>query len=143
MTNEIFAQSANTFSSVNSDSVCQLNRHRDWLTCHFRVRDASRYFSVPKFQVYRRPGTTRKYIRSHHHLRITDEAAVFIDYIGGATSRLPPNKMRLSVNKQDLEKEENFRHIGIYPTVIRARYNITNEVGKHPNNSQCTPQASV
>ena len=68
--------------------MCQLNRHHDWLTCYFRARDASRVFSIPKFLVFRKPGTSRKYIRTHHHLKIATEASVFIDYVGGATSRL-------------------------------------------------------
>jgi hypothetical protein len=36
--------------------------------------------------------------------------------------------------KTENVEDKNFGHIGIYPTVIRERYNITKEVGQHPEN---------
>ena len=56
---------------------------------------------------------------------------------------MPSHQFRASMEEAPLRSEirSNFKHVGIYPTVIRERYNITNEVGgKAANNSQCTPQ---
>jgi len=142
LTNEIFAQSGYQFSSIETGTRCSLNVNQDWLSCSMRVRDAQRYFGVRKFNVFRKPGGVRKYVRTHHHLELPSAAAALIDYIGGASSRLPPHNQKLAIKETEFKQSanENFKHIGIYPTIIRERYNISKEVGQHPDNSQCTPQ---
>jgi len=132
----------NVFFSQQSASKCIVNTNIDWITCEFSIRNAMRLFNVQKFHVFRKPGSQRKYIRTTSYLKIPQSAANMIDYIGGATSKLPSVDQKLQINREDFGKtiKENFKHIGNYPTVIRERYNISSETGQHPDNSQCTPQ---
>lgn len=143
LTNELYAQSGSMFKSVESDTTCKLNVNQDWLSCFMRARDAMNYFGVSKFYIYRKPGSTRQYVRTHHHLHLPEAAAAMIDYIGGATSRLPAQNQKLAIKESEFKQRpsDDFgEHIGIYPTIIRERYNLSAEVGQHPDNSQCTPQ---
>lgn len=143
LTNEVFSSSGHTFKSIETGTSCQLNYNQDWLTCSMKIRQAMQYFGVPKFYVYRKSKSTRRYVRTHHKLHVPETASLFIDFIGGATSRLPALDKKLDLGempKTENVEDKNFGHIGIYPTVIRERYNITKEVGQHPENSQCTPQ---
>ena len=107
------------------------------------VNNAMKLFEIPKMFVYSRPGSAKRYIRTHHPLIINAGASAMIDYIGGAAGKLPSHWTKPTID-HDAMKEEirgNFRHVGIYPTVIRERYNITDQVGgKSELNSQCTPQ---
>ena len=61
---------------------------------------------------------------------ITKQAAEMIDYVGGATGKLPAQNLNLNLDAVDFQDEMrgNFKHIGVYPTVIRERYNITDQV---------------
>ena len=53
-----------------------------------------------------------------------------IDYVGGATGKLPAQNLNLNLDAVEFQDEMrgNFKHIGVYPTVIRERYNITDQV---------------
>ena len=60
---------------------------------------------------------------------IPKQAAEMIDYVGGATGKLPAQNLNLNLDAVDFQDEMrgNFKHIGVYPTVIRERYNITDQ----------------
>lgn len=134
-------QTGNHFS--DGSMACQVNKNKDWLTCSIPVRVAMHMFNVPKFHVYSRPASAKRYIRTNFPITIPRQAAEMIDYVGGATGKLPAQNLNLNLDAVEFQDEMrgNFKHIGVYPTVIRERYNITDQVGgKHEANSQCTPQ---
>ena len=141
LTGRTIRQYGSTFT--DDHMACVPNRNRDWLTCSMPVKVAQQTFQVPKFHVYGRPSSKMNYIRTQYPLYISADAAAFIDYVGGAAGKLPSHQFRANIEEQSMREEirRNFKHIGIYPEVIRARYNITNQVGgKSTGNSQCTPQ---
>jgi hypothetical protein len=82
----------NIFLSQQSSSKCTVNTNMDWITCEFSIRNAMLLFNVQKFHVFRKPGSQRKYVRTTSFLKIPQSAAKMIDYIGGATSKLPSGK---------------------------------------------------
>jgi len=57
---------------------------------------------------YRKPGSTRRYVRTHHHLKLPEHAAAIIDYIGGATSKLPAANHKLSIKETDFKQRKVF-----------------------------------
>ena len=61
---------------------------------------------------------------------IPKQAAEMIDYVGGAAGKLPAQNLNLNLDVVEFQDEMrgNFKHIGVYPTVIRERYNITDQV---------------
>lgn len=142
LTGEKFQKVGESFTSTSSATKCEVNRNRDWVTCQITIRDAMDYFQIQKFHIFRKPGGTRKYIRTTSFLQLPQAASVMIDYVGGANSKLPSVDEKLQIDRNDFKRtiNENYIHIGVYPEVIRARYNISKEVGQHPANSQCTPQ---
>lgn len=56
----------------------------------------------------RKPGSTRQYVRTHHHLHLPEAAAAMIDYIGGATSRLPAQNQKLAIKESEFKQREVF-----------------------------------
>ena len=141
LTGRTIRQFGSTFT--DDHMACVPNRNRDWLTCSMPAKVAQETFQIPKFHVYGRPSSKMNYIRTQYPLHINADAAAFIDYVGGAAGKLPSHQFRASIEEQSMREEirRNFKHIGIYPEVIRARYNITNQIGgKSAENSQCTPQ---
>ena len=72
----------------------------------------------------------KRYIRTHHPITMPKQAAEMIDYVGGATGKLPAQNLNLNLDPVEFQDEMrgNFKHIGVYPTVIRERYNITDQV---------------
>lgn len=117
---------------------CDTVQTGDFLECEMPVSTAEVLLPGAKFHRYVNGDSS--VVRSATRYSLTPELAEHIDFVGGL-HRFPPipKVLRRSENKLS-ELKEGF-HLGVTPTVLRQRYNLTaSDTGSHPNNSQACAQ---
>ena len=65
--------------------------------------------------------------------------AKHLDFVGGLL-RFPALNYAIQPPGEDAVLDNVDIHVGVYPSVLRTRYNVSDTVGKHPNNSQAVAQ---
>jgi len=121
---------------------CNLNANRDFLVCWMSCKVAEKLLPGSALYYFSHNKLSKKVIRSVSRYYVPADVADHLDFVGGL-HRFP------AVNFFKTQKERNTIpdnqpegvHIGVYPKVLRQRYNLTEEdVGSHPNNSQVVAQ---
>ncbi|XP_015136410.2 tripeptidyl-peptidase 1 [Gallus gallus] len=114
----------------------------DFLECRMPVSTAERL--LPGAEFHRYVKGQRSVIRSPQPYVVPEELAEHIDFVGGL-HRFPAERSVVSRAwaKEGMESrgQRAAFHLGVMPSVIRKRYNMTREdIGVLPNNSQACAQ---
>ncbi|NXL93062.1 TPP1 peptidase, partial [Alectura lathami] len=117
----------------------------DFLECHMPASTAERLLPGAKFHRYVKG--QRSIVRSPLPYAVPEELAEHIDFVGGL-HRFPAerNVVSRAWAKEEMEPKQPRRqratfHLGVMPSVIRKRYNITaGDIGLLANNSQACAQ---
>ncbi|XP_015708022.1 tripeptidyl-peptidase 1 [Coturnix japonica] len=114
----------------------------DFLECHMPVSTAERL--LPGAEFHRYVKGQRSVIRSPQPYVVPEELAEHIDFVGGL-HRFPAERSVVSRAwaKEGMEShgQRATFHLGVMPSVIRKRYNMTTaDIGVLPNNSQACAQ---
>ena len=149
-----------TWLQQNGVKVCTLTKNRDFLVCEMQRNIAEQLLKGAVFYYFKHPSLHKKAIRSVSRYYVPAYVEKHLDFVGGL-HRFPAvnwGKTKSSVYKgiktiQALEKQHERSdelkgetvsndniHIGVYPSVLRQRYNVSSKVGSHPNNSQVVAQ---
>uniref|UniRef100_A0A3Q2ZWT5 Tripeptidyl-peptidase 1 n=1 Tax=Kryptolebias marmoratus TaxID=37003 RepID=A0A3Q2ZWT5_KRYMA len=116
-------------------SDCLAVRTQDFLQCATTAEVAEKLLPGSRFHRYARDG--QSIVRSSAPYSVHDEVHRHLDFVGGL-HRLPPKGK--DVRKKQT-KSGAWVHLGVTPTVLRARYNLTAaDVGSAQNNSQAVAQ---
>ncbi|XP_072127086.1 tripeptidyl-peptidase 1 [Mobula birostris] len=117
---------------------CSIVQTLDFLNCFMSSSTAENLLTGSKFNRYTNGHQTL--IRSNSRYEVPDGVAKHIDFVGGV-HRFPPQKSVISkTRKVGQHSEANF-HLGVTPSVMRKRYNLSaSDVGSHENNSQAVAQ---
>ena len=123
---------------------CNLTRNKDFLVCHVQSSIAEKMLKGAVFYYFKHPKYSKKVIRSATRYYVTRQIAKYLDFIGGL-HRFPPvskkSGVKISASRNFASVKHVDFHVGVYPKVLRNRYNISNsDVGKHQNNSQAVAQ---
>uniref|UniRef100_A0A8D0UDW9 Tripeptidyl peptidase 1 n=1 Tax=Sus scrofa TaxID=9823 RepID=A0A8D0UDW9_PIG len=119
---------------------CHSVTTQDFLTCWLSVRQAELLLSGAEFHRYVGGPAETHAVRSPHPYRLPKALASHVDFVGGL-HRFPPT----STLRQRPEPQVTGTlglHLGVTPSVIRKRYNLTaQDVGSGAtNNSQACAQ---
>jgi len=131
---------------------CDLTLNRDFLLCLMPCRLAEKLLLGTVFHYYSHDKLSKKVVRSTSSYYVPENVSHHLDFIGGV-HRFPAVNWGKTNDEELRQKEikemmaaagkfgDNGFHIGVYPKVLRDRYNLTVEdVGSHPNNSQVVAQ---
>ncbi|EDO41785.1 predicted protein [Nematostella vectensis] len=122
---------------------------RDFLTCEMPRETAENLLPGATFHYFRHSKLSKPVIRSTHHYSVPFKVAQHLDFVGGvlrfpAVNWAPAKAKREDFGSNDVKDvllgDDIGIHIGVYPSVLRDRYNVSDTVGSHPNNSQCIAQ---
>ncbi len=116
---------------------CNETRNSDYIICETTSTIAEVLLSGARFYRFHHEETGKSVIRSSRHYSVPKEIARHLDFVGGLL-RFPALNF-LSTKVRSPSNDIGI-HIGVYPSVLRTRYNVSDTVGKHPNNSQAVAQ---
>ena len=116
---------------------CNETRNIDYIVCEPTSMVAEILLSGARFYRFHHEETGKSVTRSSTHYSVPKKIAKHLDFIGGLL-RFPAMNF-VSTNVQSSSNDIGI-HIGVYPSVLRERYNVSDTVGKHPNNSQAVAQ---
>ena len=133
---------------------CQETQNKDFLVCDMTRDTAEKLLPGSIFYYFKHEKYSKKVIRSLSRYYVPDYVSKYLDFVGGLhrfpavnwikrkSSEDNTSKFKISLEKVTKEKgtQNPEVHIGVYPTVLRERYNISSTVGNHPNNSQVVAQ---
>lgn len=117
---------------------------RDFLFCRMPCKTAESMVYGAKFYRFTHSKLTKPVIRSDKLYSVPKSVAQHIDFVGGVL-RFPavngPSLPRRDKNGfLDSMLTRDQIHIGVFPSVLRERYNVSDVVGKHPDNRQSVAQ---
>ncbi|KAJ1121099.1 hypothetical protein NDU88_009227 [Pleurodeles waltl] len=117
---------------------CQTIQTMDFLQCTMPARTAEKL--LPGSEFHRYVKGSQSVVRSPAPYQVSEELADHIDFVGGL-HRFPLEKKVLSGAWKDHTKRGVGFHLGVTPSVIRERYNISaSDIGSSPDNSQACAQ---
>ncbi|XP_068717998.1 tripeptidyl-peptidase 1-like [Montipora capricornis] len=123
---------------------CNLIVTRDFMSCRMSRKIAEALVVGAKFHRFEHSKLTKPVVRSDQLYSVPLSVAQYIDFVGGVL-RFPavngPSSPRVA--KQgflDSMLTRDQIHIGVFPSVLRERYNLSDVVGKHPDNRQSVAQ---
>ena len=128
---------------------CQLVANSDYVNCQMTRQTAERILTGAVFFYFRHDKHDQKVIRSASRYYIHSYVAQYLDFVGGVhrfpavnwlKTRAEDNLPEAVLNGAE-DLLNNQVHVGVTPSILRQRYNLTaDDVGSHPNNSQAVAQ---
>lgn len=121
---------------------CDLTLNRDFLVCKVPCKYAEMLLPGTVFSYFKHDKLKKHYIRSNSRYYVPEYVAEHLDFVGDV-HRFPSVNFR-KTKQEDLTeiiKQNPGVHVGVYPKILRERYNLTDsDIGSHPNNSQVVAQ---
>ncbi|XP_002167598.1 tripeptidyl-peptidase 1 isoform X1 [Hydra vulgaris] len=130
----------------NDVNDCELTLNKDFIRCTMKVEIAEKLLPGSNFYNFQHKKYSRNVVRSVSHYQVPNYIAEHIDFVGGlhrfpAVNFFKTKFENINYNKNHYISHSELFHIGVYPSVLRKRYNLTaDDVGSHPNNSQVVAQ---
>ena len=128
---------------------CDTILTKDFMTCRMPCKSAEAMLFGAKFYRFKHSKLSRPVIRSVQHYSVPVSVAPHLDFVGGVL-HFPavngPSSPRLAeeefFNSMESSKPDvnDQLHIGVFPSVLRERYNVSDRVGSHPDNRQSVAQ---
>ncbi|XP_057308750.1 tripeptidyl-peptidase 1-like [Hydractinia symbiolongicarpus] len=132
-----------TWLSNHHVTDCDLTQNRDFLVCWMPCKTAEELLTGAVFYYFMHDKYSKNVIRSSSQYYIPTYIAEYLDFVGGvhrfpSINFLKTRKEKISTS---IPFNSNSVHVGVYPKVLRERYNLTAEdVGSHPDNAQVVAQ---
>ena len=130
-------------------SDCRTVLTKDFMTCQMSCETAEAMLVGATFYRFKHSKLSRPVIRSAEHYSVPANVAPHLDFVGGVLhfpavngpsfSRLAEEGIINSM-KSSKPQDKDQIHIGVFPSVLRERYNVSDVVGTHPDNSQSVAQ---
>lgn len=122
---------------------CDLTMNRDFLECTLPCKTAEEILQGTVFSYFKHEKLSTPIIRSDSRYYVPSLISQYIDFVGGVHRF--PNVNFYKTKKEDIPNNKKVEpgkiHVGVYPKVLRARYQLnTEDVGSHPDNSQVVAQ---
>jgi len=125
----------------NDVTDCDLVANKDYLNCRMTRKTAEELLTGSVFYYFKHSKYHQKVIRSTSTYYIPAYIAEFLDLVGGVHRFPSVNFLKTKKEKISPKVQNPSAHVGVYPKILRQRYNLTTEdVGSHPNNSQVVAQ---
>ncbi|XP_043930201.1 tripeptidyl-peptidase 1 [Protopterus annectens] len=131
-------QTVQTWLSNHGVKTCWTVHTKDFLQCSLQARVAEKLLPGSEFNRYIKG--TQTLVRSPVPYGIYEELAEHIDFVGGV-HRFPAYQKVVSKTWANHDQRPVGFHLGVTPSVIRERYNLTaHDIGTFPNNTQACAQ---
>ncbi|MCJ8736976.1 hypothetical protein PDJAM_G00018590 [Pangasius djambal] len=117
---------------------CRTVLTRDFLQCTMTAKVAETLLPGTEFHRYKRGDQT--VMRSSSHYSVHEDVSEHLDFVGGVL-RFPLSGKEISKAWEGPKRSGKAFHLGVTPTILRARYNLTAaDIGNAANNSQAVAQ---
>ncbi|KAM9466602.1 tripeptidyl-peptidase 1 [Clarias gariepinus] len=117
---------------------CRTVQTRDFLQCTMTAQVAENLLPGTEFHRYKKGDQT--IIRSSSQYSVHEDVFEHLDFVGGVL-RFPTSGKEISKAWEGPRRSGKAFHLGVTPTVLRARYNLTAaDIGHAANNSQAVAQ---
>jgi len=132
-------------NGVNLDH-CDITLNKDFLLCAIPRKTAEKVLLGSVFHYYKHDKLSSHVIRSDSRYYIPTFISQYLDFVGGVhrfpnVNFIKTKQEPLNVPTTKYNIDTKAIHVGVYPKVLRTRYNLTEEdVGSHPDNSQVVAQ---
>ena len=156
---KLISPSRRSFSTVkrwlwkNGIKACEKTRNSDFLVCRMSRDAAENLLTGSIFYYFKHSKYTKKVIRSLSRYYVPQSIAKHLDFVAGlhrfpAVNWIKPktqdNASKFKIKLDHIQRGTGAPnpgiHIGVYPAVLRERYNISDTVGSNKNNSQVVAQ---
>ncbi|XP_078090284.1 tripeptidyl-peptidase 1 [Mustelus asterias] len=135
---EVTLKTVWTWLRNNDVQNCSTVQTLDFLKCFMSASTAEKLLTGSKFNRY--TDGHRTVIRSPVKYEIPEEIAQHVEFVGGV-HRFPLKKTAISKAWKTGQPRKAGFHLGVTPTVVRKRYNLTaSDVGSHATSSQAVAQ---
>ena len=124
---------------LGDSGSCYATQNSDFIVCETTSARAEVLLLGAMFYRFEHPKSSRSIIRSSTHYSVPKHVAKHLDFVGGLL-RFPALNYAIQPPGEDAVLDNVDIHVGVYPSVLRTRYNVSDTVGKHPNNSQAVAQ---
>ena len=145
---QLIAPSETTISNVQAwirshnvqSSDCQTIFTKDFMICRMSSESAEAMLVGAKFHRFKHAQISKPVIRSLQHYCIPKSITQHVDFVGSVL-HFPVVKGQTSSKGFHREFLDNILNkdlicTGVYPNVLRERYNMSDVVGTHPDNRQ-------
>ncbi len=134
---------------------CDITQNKDFLVCSVRCDVAEDLLAGAVFFYFKHTKLSKSVIRSPSRYYVPESISKYLDFVGGLhrfpavnwrkSSDVDENSSKFKISLDKVKRSKTSRpnpevHVGVYPAVLRERYNISSHVGSHPNNSQVVAQ---
>ena len=149
---QLIAPSEATISAVQRwlrsygvhSSDCSSILTKDFMTCRMSCQSAEAMLVGAKFYRFKHAKLSKPVVRSDQLYSVPESITPHVDFVGGVL-RFPAVNGPSSPKVFDHEFLDNMLirdriHIGVFPSVLRERYNVSDVVGTHPDNRQSVAQ---
>lgn len=132
---------------------CKGTMNKDFLVCEMRRDTAENLLTGSVFYYFQHDEYRKTVIRSPSRYYVPKPISKYLDFVGGLhrfpalkwlKTKVDDNGSKLKMKAEQLKRgrgsEEPKIHVGVYPAVLRERYNISDTVGSNANNSQVVAQ---
>ena len=130
---------------------CSETINKDFLVCKMSRETAENLLTGSTFFYFEHDAYSKRVIRSPSRYYVPYTVSKYLDFVGGlhrfpavkwSKTKVVDNHSKLNLHSDTLSRDavEPGIHIGVYPAVLRKRYNISDTVGSNGNNSQVVAQ---
>ena len=130
-----------------TEDLCKSIQTKDFLECNVTRETAERMLPGAMFFRFSHPRLHEPVIRSAIHYSVPSKVAPHLDFIGGVLRFPAIDWARPKVEREFIFQEAHEAlfpkariHVGVYPSVLRERYNVSQVVGTNNGTSQCVAQ---
>ncbi|XP_066530156.1 tripeptidyl-peptidase 1 [Hoplias malabaricus] len=117
---------------------CHTVLTQDFLQCSMTIQVAETLLPGTEFHSYKR--NDQILLRSSSLYSVHEDVSQHLDFVGGVL-RFPPREKVISKGWEGSRPTAKGIHLGVTPSVLRTRYNLTEaDVGNAANNSQAVAQ---
>lgn len=125
---------------LDESRSCYATQNSDFIVCETTAFHAEFLLHGATFYRFEHSESSTSIIRSSTFYSVPKHVSKHLDFVGGLL-RFPALNYAIPPRAKEAVVDENVDiHIGVYPSVLRTRYNVSDTVGKHPNNSQAVAQ---
>ena len=137
----------------NGVKNCKETLNMDFLVCTMTTDVAESLLTGSIFYYFEHDAYHKRVIRSPSRYYVPYPISKYLDFVGGlhrfpsvkwARAKVAENHSKLKMSIDNLKRGKAGAgpgiHVGVYPAVLRERYNISDTVGSNTNNSQAVAQ---
>lgn len=134
---------------IAQDRQCKSIETKDFIQCNITREVAEKMLSGTEFYRFSHPKRSTPVIRSVSQYSVPSKIAAHLDFVGGVLRFPAVQWAEPQIEEENIfndmkdvfsPEEKDKIHIGVFPAVLRERYNVSNVVGTNTKTTQSVAQ---